>query len=128
VVTQFEPTSEEDVRSFFENILDLSGCESVLDCDMIRELQGRARLKTAVIDRLSEQAPNEPIKTKRLSSAIKGANDLHYKRMFKRLYEACSEPIIVDYLKKILVASRTWEEVERVLPWVTLSDFPNDSY
>jgi hypothetical protein len=109
VVTQFEPTSEEDVRSFFENILDLSGCESVLDSDMIRELQGRARLKTAVIDRLSEQAPeefpDEPIKTKRLSSAIKGAIDLHYKRMFERLYEACSQPIIVDYLKKILVAS-----------------------
>jgi hypothetical protein len=109
VVTQFEPTSEEDVHSFFENILDLSGCESVLDSTMIRELQGRARLKTAVIDCLSEQAPeefpDEPIKTKRLSSAIKGAIDLHYKRMFERLYEVCSQPIIVDYLKKILVAS-----------------------
>jgi hypothetical protein len=109
VVTQFEPTSEEDVRSFFENILDLSGCESLLDNSMIKELQGRARLKTAVIDCLSDQTPeafSEPdIKTNRFSSAIKDAIDLHYNRMFERLNEACySQPTIIPYLKKILVA------------------------
>jgi hypothetical protein len=106
VVTQFEPASEEDVRSFLENILDLSGCESVLD---VKELQGRARLKTAVIDKLSEQTPeafSEPdIKTNRLSSAIKDAIDFHYNRMFERLNEACySQSTLIPYLKKMLVA------------------------